>query len=155
MRDGALAVVARSLVAMAAPCRRDIAARDCAGRIGTQCPNGRGGAARCQRQCDCCCQHDRRDSVDDIVASGERQHAELNATAVSGNYAQSALTDTVSKVAAIFFLVWLLSLVAFFLLANREFRPTFSKLDQRDGGRVHKATNGTSNPTRDSARCFS
>ena len=81
----------------------------------------------------------------------------LNATAVSGNYAQSALTDTVvlSKVAAVFFLVWLLSLVAFFLLAKREFRPTLSKLDQRDGGRVHKATNGMSNPTRDSARCFS
>jgi hypothetical protein len=48
----------------------------------------------------------------------------LNAT---GDYAQSALTDptVLSAVAAVLFVVWLLSLVTFFLLAKHEFRPTF------------------------------
>jgi hypothetical protein len=48
----------------------------------------------------------------------------LNAT---GEYAQSALTDPIvlSAVAAVLFVVWLLTLVAFFLLAKREYWPTF------------------------------
>jgi hypothetical protein len=48
----------------------------------------------------------------------------LNAT---GNYAHSALTDplVLSAVAAVLFVVWLLSLVTFFLLAKREYWPTF------------------------------
>jgi hypothetical protein len=48
----------------------------------------------------------------------------LNAT---GDYAQSALTDPIvlSAVAAVLFVVWLLSLVTFFLLAKREYWPSF------------------------------
>jgi hypothetical protein len=44
-----------------------------------------------------------------------------------GDYAQSALTDplVLSAVAAVLFMVWLLSLVTFFLLAKREYWPTF------------------------------
>jgi hypothetical protein len=51
----------------------------------------------------------------------------LNGTAFAGDHAQSALTDPIvlSVLAAMLFLVWLLSLVAFFLLAKREYRPTF------------------------------
>jgi hypothetical protein len=51
----------------------------------------------------------------------------LNATAFAGDYAQSVLTDPIvlSVVAAVLFVVWLLSLVAFFLLAKREYWPTF------------------------------
>jgi hypothetical protein len=51
----------------------------------------------------------------------------LNATAFAGDYAQSALTDPIvlSAVAAVLFVVWLVSLVAFFLLAKRQYRPTF------------------------------
>jgi hypothetical protein len=48
----------------------------------------------------------------------------LNAT---GDYAQSALTNptVLSAVAAVLFVVWLLSLVAFFLLTKREYWPSF------------------------------
>jgi hypothetical protein len=48
----------------------------------------------------------------------------LNAT---GDYAQSALTDplVLSAVAAALFAVWLASLVMFFLLAKREYWPSF------------------------------
>jgi hypothetical protein len=48
----------------------------------------------------------------------------LNAT---GDYAQSALTDptVLSAVAAMLFVVWLLSMVTFFLLAKREYWPSF------------------------------
>jgi hypothetical protein len=48
----------------------------------------------------------------------------LNAT---GDYAHSALTDplVLSAVAGALFVAWLLSLVAFFLLAKREYWPTF------------------------------
>jgi hypothetical protein len=54
-----------------------------------------------------------------VAASGT-----LNAT---GDYAQSALTDptVLSAIAAALFVVWLLSLVPFFLLAKREYWPTF------------------------------
>jgi hypothetical protein len=54
-------------------------------------------------------------------------NATLNATAFAGHYAQSALTDPIvlSAVAAALFVVWLLSLVAFFLLAKREYWPSF------------------------------
>ena len=54
-----------------------------------------------------------------VVANGT-----LNAT---GDYTQSALTDPIvlSAVAAVLFVVWVLSLVTFFLLAKREYRPTF------------------------------
>jgi hypothetical protein len=46
---------------------------------------------------------------------------------VTGDYAQSALTDplVLSAVAAVVFVVWLVSLVTFFLLAKREYWPTF------------------------------
>jgi hypothetical protein len=48
----------------------------------------------------------------------------LNAT---GDYAQSALTDpfVLSAVAAVLFVVWLASLVMFFLLAKCEYWPSF------------------------------
>ncbi len=48
----------------------------------------------------------------------------LNATS---DYAQSALTDPIvlSAVAAVLFVVWLLSLVTFCLLAKREYWPSF------------------------------
>jgi hypothetical protein len=48
----------------------------------------------------------------------------LNAT---GDYAPSALTDPIvlSAVAAVLFVVWLLSLMTFFFLAKREYRPSF------------------------------
>jgi hypothetical protein len=48
----------------------------------------------------------------------------LNAT---GDYAQSALADptVLSAVAAVLLVVWLLSLVPFFLLAKREYWPSF------------------------------
>jgi hypothetical protein len=48
----------------------------------------------------------------------------LNAT---GDYAQSALTDPIvlSAVAAMLFVVWLFSLVTFFLLAKRKYWPSF------------------------------
>jgi hypothetical protein len=48
----------------------------------------------------------------------------LNATV---DYAQSALTDplVLSAVAAVLFAVWLVSLVTFFLLAKREYWPSF------------------------------
>jgi hypothetical protein len=48
----------------------------------------------------------------------------LNAT---GDYAQSALTDPIvlSAVASVLFVVWLLSLATFFLLAKREYWPSF------------------------------
>jgi hypothetical protein len=48
----------------------------------------------------------------------------LNAT---GDYAQSALTHptVLSAVAAVLFVVWLLSLVTFFLLTKREYWPSF------------------------------
>jgi hypothetical protein len=48
----------------------------------------------------------------------------LNAT---GDYAQSALTDpfVLSAVAAVLFVAWLASLVMFFLLAKREYWPSF------------------------------
>jgi hypothetical protein len=51
----------------------------------------------------------------------------LNATAFAGDYAQSALTDPImiSAAAAVLFVVWLVSLVTFFLLAKREYWPTF------------------------------
>jgi hypothetical protein len=58
----------------------------------------------------------------------------LNASALAAHYAQSAahyaqsaLTEplVLSAVAAALFVVWLLSLVAFFLLAKREYWPTF------------------------------
>jgi hypothetical protein len=51
----------------------------------------------------------------------------LNASAFAGDYAQSALTDPIvlSAVAAVLFVVWLLSLVTFFLLAKREYWPSF------------------------------
>jgi hypothetical protein len=51
----------------------------------------------------------------------------LNTTAFAGDYAKSALTDplVLSVVAAVLFVVWLVSLVAFFLLAKREYWPTF------------------------------
>jgi hypothetical protein len=45
----------------------------------------------------------------------------------TGNYAKSALTDPIvlSAVAAVLFVAWLLSLVKFFLLAKREYLPSF------------------------------
>jgi hypothetical protein len=48
-------------------------------------------------------------------------------TDAAGEHAQSALTDpaVLSAVASVLFLLWLLSLVAFFLLSKREFWPTF------------------------------
>jgi hypothetical protein len=48
----------------------------------------------------------------------------LNAT---GDYAHSALTDplVLSALAGTLFVAWLLSLVAFFVLARREYWPTF------------------------------
>jgi hypothetical protein len=48
----------------------------------------------------------------------------LNAT---GDYAQSALTDPIvlSAIAAVLFVVWLVSLVTFFLLAKREYWLSF------------------------------
>jgi hypothetical protein len=48
----------------------------------------------------------------------------LNAT---GDYAQSALRDPIvlSAVAAVLFVLWLLSLVTFFFLAKREYWPSF------------------------------
>jgi hypothetical protein len=51
----------------------------------------------------------------------------LNTTVVAGDYAQSAFTDplVLSAVAAVLFVAWLLSLVTFFLLAKREYWPTF------------------------------
>jgi hypothetical protein len=51
----------------------------------------------------------------------------LNASAFAGDYAQSALTDPIvlSAVATVLFVVWLLSLVTFFLLAKREYWPSF------------------------------
>jgi hypothetical protein len=51
----------------------------------------------------------------------------LNATAFAGDNAQSALTDplVLSAVAAVLFVVWLVSLIAFFLLAKREYWPSF------------------------------
>jgi preprotein translocase subunit SecG len=51
----------------------------------------------------------------------------LNATAFAGDYAQSALTDplVLSAVAAVLFVVWLVTLIAFFLLAKREYWPSF------------------------------
>jgi hypothetical protein len=58
------------------------------------------------------------------VAAG---NGTLSATAFAGDFAQSALTDPVvlSVAAAVLFVVWLLSLVTFFLLAKREYWPTF------------------------------
>jgi hypothetical protein len=51
----------------------------------------------------------------------------MTATAFAGDYAQWSLTDPIvlSTVAAVLFIVWLLSLVAFFLLAKHEYWPTF------------------------------
>jgi hypothetical protein len=51
----------------------------------------------------------------------------LNASALAVHYAQSVLTEplVLSAVAAALFVVWLLSLVEFFLLAKREYWPTF------------------------------
>ena len=56
----------------------------------------------------------------------------LNASALAAHYAQSALTEplVLSVVAAVLFVVWLLSLVAFFLLAKREYWPTFWSIDE-------------------------
>jgi preprotein translocase subunit SecG len=50
-----------------------------------------------------------------------------NATAFAGDYAQSALTDplVLSVVAAVLFVLWLVTLIAFFLLAKREYWPSF------------------------------
>ena len=51
----------------------------------------------------------------------------MTASAFAGDYAQSALADPLmlSAVAAVLFVVWLLSLVAFFRLAKREYWPSF------------------------------
>ncbi len=57
-----------------------------------------------------------------VVADGT-----LNASTFAVDYAQSALTDplVLSGIAAVLFVVWLLSLVTFFLLANREYWQSF------------------------------
>ena len=53
--------------------------------------------------------------------------AESTIGSVSADYAQSALTDPIvlSAVAAVLFVVWLVSLIGFFLLAKREYWPSF------------------------------
>jgi hypothetical protein len=55
-----------------------------------------------------------------LVAAKGTQNATVD-------YAQSALTDAIvlSAVAAVLFVVWLVSLVTFFLLAKREYWPSF------------------------------
>jgi hypothetical protein len=62
-----------------------------------------------------------------ILNTSSSGNGTLNTTAFAGDYAQSALTDPIvlSAVAAVLFVVWLLSLVVFLLLAKREYRPTF------------------------------
>jgi hypothetical protein len=62
-----------------------------------------------------------------ILNSTSAGNGSLNATAFAGDCAQSALTDplVLSAVAAVLFVAWLLSLAAFFLLAKREYWPTF------------------------------
>jgi hypothetical protein len=66
-------------------------------------------------------------AIPNITFSVVAGNGTLNTTAVDGDYAQSALTDPIvlSAVAAVLFLVWLLSLLEFFLLAKREYWPSF------------------------------
>ena len=54
-------------------------------------------------------------------------HPATRGPTFAGDYAQSALTDPIVLlvVAALLFVVWLVSLVAVLLLGKRQYRPTF------------------------------